>query len=392
MKSKCLLITLVLGLGLALALLWLLGSVVPDVARAQESSGQNTYSSVQDTTDIIAFDDTGVRVAASTVTTQELGTWNVVRTGTEYLRSVAMVSANDGWAVGFERRASNGAPKGCVILHWNGSGWQSVDDCTSPMLSVAMVSADDGWVVGNGEVLGGRISRWNGNTWSRVYTGTNGLESVAMVSADDGWAVGGSDYDGTIVRWNGSAWSGGSSIPDTNLKSVAMVSASDVWAVGGYRRYLEFPYSESGYVTGHWDGSIWSWVVGSPTTSLLHSVAMVSTNDGWMVGEYGHIRHWNGSAWSFVSSPTGCTLRSVAMVSADDGWAVGGSGCTESSVILHWDGNEWSKVDNPTTEWLYSVAMISANEGWAVGEGGTILHYLKGHTVFLPLIQKQTGE
>ena len=97
----------------------------------------------------------------------------------------------------------------------------------------------------------------------------------------------------------------------------------------------------------HWDGSAWS-VVSSPNAGTSHNylngVAAVSANDVWAVGYYVNgsnvdqtlVEHWNGSAWSVVSSPNAGTgdndLYGVAAVSATDVWAVGyynnGTVCT----------------------------------------------------------------
>ena len=74
----------------------------------------------------------------------------------------------------------------------------------------------------------------------------------------------------------------------------------------------------------------------SPTTNNLYSVFMVSATDGWAVGYYGAIIHWDGSSWSNVTSPTTRALRSVFMVSASDGWAVGTGG-----TIIRWTGTVW---------------------------------------------------
>ena len=179
------------------------------------------------------------------------------------------------------------------------------------------------------------------------------------------------------MRWDGSAWSLFGSLPDRVLNSVAMVSANDGWAVGDYCHFIDIYHQTVNSVIMHWNGSSWN-EISSPDSfnERLNSVAMLSATDGWAVGDTGTIRHWNGSVWSLVSSPTYCDLKSVAMVSAEDGWAVGGDNyCSQPSVILHWNGNTWSEARSPVPETLNSVAMISANEGWAVGEGGTILEY-----------------
>ena len=74
----------------------------------------------------------------------------------------------------------------------------------------------------------------------------------------------------------------------------------------------------------------------SPTTNILMSVHMVSSNDGWAVGYYGTIIHWDGTNWTNVTSPTTSHLHSVFAVNANDGWAVG-----EYGTIIRWTGTEW---------------------------------------------------
>jgi hypothetical protein len=88
---------------------------------------------------------------------------------------------------------------------------------------------------------------------------------------------------------------------------------------------------------------------------------MINSNDGWIVGANGTILHWDGFAWSIVTSPTTCALHSVFMITSNDGWAVG-------EDIIHWNGSEWSLVTDPLTDGYYfSVFMLSSDEGWAVG-------------------------
>jgi hypothetical protein len=117
-------------------------------------------------------------------------------------------------------------------------------------------------------------------------------------------------------------------------------------------------------------------------------VAALSATDAWAVGYIGTsnpaqtlIEHWDGTAWSRVSSPspdpTGKNLTSVSAVSPNDIWAVGyrgvAGGGTSQTLILHWDGSTWTVVSSPNpgagngNNSLYAVAARAANDVWAVG-------------------------
>jgi photosystem II stability/assembly factor-like uncharacterized protein len=65
-----------------------------------------------------------------------------------------------------------------------------------------MVSASDGWIVGyDPQGSSGTILHYMGRKWTQVTTSiSNSLYSVAMVSASDGWATG--DH-GTILHYVG---------------------------------------------------------------------------------------------------------------------------------------------------------------------------------------------
>ena len=96
------------------------------------------------------------------------------------LNAVDMLSANEGWAVGFY-----------AICHYTGN-W----DCTGgwPLKSLDMLSVNDVWSVGgttsNSESLG-LIVHWDGSDWAVIDNPANKtLLSIDMLSANDGWAVG----------------------------------------------------------------------------------------------------------------------------------------------------------------------------------------------------------
>jgi hypothetical protein len=97
----------------------------------------------------------------------------------------------------------------------------------------------------------------------------------------------------------------------------------------------------------------------SSTDNELNGVSADSATDAWAVGFYDDstgvrrplIAHWDGAAWSQVTSPTPprfFTLSAVSAVSPTDVWAVGTCTClgteTEQTLILHWDGTAWSQV------------------------------------------------
>ncbi|MCJ7424849.1 hypothetical protein MUP01_11385 [Candidatus Bathyarchaeota archaeon] len=97
---------------------------------------------------------------------------------------------------------------------------------------------------------------------------------------------------------------------------------------------------------------------------------MVSSTNGWAVGDQGTIIRWDGTHWSSASSPTTSWLNSVNMVSSGNGWAVGDSG-----TIIRWNGTSWDSVASPTAQFYCSVCMVNATDGWAVGNFGTIIRW-----------------
>jgi hypothetical protein len=264
---------------------------------------------------------------------------------------VAAVSANDVWAVG--AYASTTRPNQTLIEHWNGTAWSVV---TSPspgsvnneLFSVAAISANDVWAVGftasNSSAEKTLIEHWNGTVWSVVKSPSPGtspvndvLSSVAAVSSTDVWAVGsgGSTSQTLAEHWNGTKWSVVTTPnPDQGgvFQGVTAVSSSDVWAVG----YLTNNGSIQTLVE-NWNGTSWS-VVTSPSPGMhpsLWAVTAISATNVWAVGSNGSstvfdktlTEHWNGKQWNVVKSPspgsTSTQLVAVSAVSGHDVWATG---------------------------------------------------------------------
>jgi hypothetical protein len=102
--------------------------------------------------------------------------------------------------------------------------------------------------------------------------------------------------------------------------------------------------------------------------SPLHSIAMLSPDDGWAVGGQYYpavtsvIAHWDGSTWSAVPSPVNEPLHKVVMNTAQDGWATASEG-----GLLHWDGANWTPVDSPAGSPLYGLALDPGSaSGWSL--------------------------
>lgn len=289
--------------------------------------------------------------------------WNVVSspnigTGNNSLNSVAAFSVSDTWAVG-AYQTSKGANR-ALIEQWNGTSWNVVSSpkvgSSSILSSVAAVSANNVWAVGSYQTSTGAnlalIEHWNGTGWHVVSSPSLGsgdvvLSSVTAISANNVWTVGtyipSSGTEQTLTeQWNGKHWNvvaspnAASSI--SYLNGVAQIPGSKtLWAVGGYYTGVHYePLIEQ------WSGTSWS-IVSSPGAgpddNFLYTVAAVSADDVWAVGDYydpnsGNnltlVEQWNGTSWNVVSSPNAGSgsnyFFSVASVPASsDLWTVGNS-------------------------------------------------------------------
>jgi hypothetical protein len=218
--------------------------------------------------------------------------WKIVASPNEgasnnRLYGVAALSASSAWAVGSADDGSGGSNP--LILRWNGTSWQRIANLPVPpnadvvtLQGVAVVSANEAWAVGSyqdGSAILEKtlILNWNGVAWNIVPSPNpesfqNALNAVTIVSAGSAWAVGyasdGTGYKTLALRWNGSSWqkvnSPSPGSPNNELLGVAAVASDDVWAVG---------YANEGGDGGvyrtlalHWNGASWQ-VVARPDDS-----------------------------------------------------------------------------------------------------------------------------
>ena len=123
------------------------------------------------------------------------------------LNAVAVVAGTNVWAVGSSGGETN--PGQTLVEHWNGTSWSvvsspNVGTSTNVLGAVAVVAANDIWAVGFStlsffETL---TEHWNGTSWQVVKSldiGTQGniLAGVAAITATNVWAVGIQDTSST---------------------------------------------------------------------------------------------------------------------------------------------------------------------------------------------------
>lgn len=299
------------------------------------------------------------------------------------LKSVAMISASDGWAIG---ETGQHHP---IILHYDGKQWTATSDFVldqpTSLLSISMVSAKEGWIVGetslpvsNGgsqSTSVGIIFHYLNGTWT-IANGTlvpPVLRSLFILSADDIWTVG---DEGTILHYDGVQWNEvtDSVIANTfSLTDVAATSNHDVWVTG------------TAGVILHYDGTTWKRITGKISqgeadTANFSSISMVSPDEGWIVGNRtngskGLVLHYQNRIWQETQTPPTKNLQSLFMITPTDGWAVGGRG-----EILHYSDHLWAQANAPALPGilLSDISFTSPHDGWATGTNGTILHYQNG--------------
>ena len=240
----------------------------------------------------------------------------------DVLEGVAVVTSNDVWAVGSTATIQSRRDH-ALIEHWDGTQWSAViipDPLGVDFLhKVAVVSANDVWAVGTYEPNLQSLPlamHWNGRRWSQFPvpahpTLSTVLTDVVALASNDVWAVG-QAFDPTIpsrsstftVHWDGRAWTRIVS-RDTGrfnadgFATVTAIAPNDIWAIGNDVAHGEQTLAE------HWDGTSWT-IVPAPDSFLMNDAAAVATDDVWAVGSMvsgSIIQHWDGSSWSVVPSP-----------------------------------------------------------------------------------------
>jgi len=203
--------------------------------------------------------------------------------------ALAFPSAGDGWVAGSVEGGDFSQP---WISHWDGTQWTDVGlfdkqpPCKCSLYGMYFSSADDGWAVGGGEktlVLHWDGSSWQTATWPDAYR----LLAIDGIAADDIWAAGVAENSdtasnpGLIFHWDGQTWTP-YPVPAGAvwMDSVFAGSATDGWMAG------------DGLL--HWTGSQWQ-AVASPVEGVIVKLARSPDGTLWAVTDTGAVLKLEGS-------------------------------------------------------------------------------------------------
>lgn len=230
-------------------------------------------------------------------------------------------------------------------------------------LTSVSIGSNKGWAVS----ASSDFLRYANGKWQAVSVDKGAVEGVDVVSDEEAWAVG---WNANILHYKSGCWtqvSGGFRVPDFpqgTLHAVTMLSSQDGWIVGdqgilrlqdGIWRYVDTPPD-------------------FPRNYNLYDVEALTTGEAWAVGDSSTILHYSNGSWKVVrwTTSTGLlkpSLRSISMSQDGEGWAVGDNG-----LMVHYSNGLWQQVKPPADVSLHHVQMLSADEGWATGKG-VVLHY-----------------
>ncbi len=308
------------------------------------------------------------------------------------------LAPDDVWVVGAHYEGGAGVP---YARRWDGETWDSapvevVEDANAGFHDVAVVSADDAWAVGSLRAEEPMVQRWDGSAWQNVTlppTGSAAAELFGVTAAapDAVWAVGralhGLRWRALALRWDGGSW-GVQDVPtfagtDAALRGVDANHPGDAWAVG-------WSVSTGGRyrtLAVHFDGTEWRRV---PTPNpgrgdhLLSSVVAPAPDEAWAVGwsippdgrDRPLVLRWDGRRWRREILPDiagRAQLMDVAASGARFVWAAGRAtdpSGTFVGLLLLRNGNSWVRVgdiDVGAEDDTLSGVAVTDRSPWGVG-------------------------
>lgn len=305
--------------------------------------------------------------------------WQQLNSGTtSHLHGLFFISENLGWVVGFG---------GVILKTTNGGGsWNQLNSNTSSdLLSVFFLNDQIGWVGGRDGLI---LNTTNGGeNWSSSLTGFNTEDMYSIIFYDEntGLAVIGNwtpYYYGYIIKTtdSGNSWQSKLFVYDDGLFDIEVENQFG-WTVGTSIMYRTSNYGES-----------WSNVY-SPTPQWLFEIFSLNESKCWAVGGLGPeviIETLNGGISWFILKEfyEYKRLYDVSFIDDANGWIVG-----EYGLIKHTtdSGSTWEIQNSPSNSILREIQFPTHTVGYITGENGTILKY-SDNLAFINVLDPNGGE
>jgi hypothetical protein len=334
------------------------------------------------------------------------------------LSGIAMVSPDEGWAAGtnfhveYSKNAVNIYSSGPSLFHYSHCEWQPV--ATKPanigFRSIAMLSAHDGWALGNSSEGTSIILHYDGSQWQRMplplpLVAGGSINSLEMLSDQEGWLtvsnVSGQFDFSTLYHGVNGVWKSvslGYVLPER----VVPFAPGEAWIVGIQGELLLYR-----------DGTIVSF--DQLPADIGANISMLTSQDGWLLETFPNgadlgsrscmilnqgicnqsgdptsrmLWHFDGLRWSdestLISDPRIQTAMYAQIFSAREGWAFLVTG---DALWLH--NGQWRSVPWPQHGQfndIIAMAQVSPVEYWAIasyaggppGQYDALLHFVDG--------------
>jgi hypothetical protein len=239
--------------------------------------------------------------------------------------------------------------------------WQAVhEQLDGALLSVSGSAEDDVWTVGGDAGDGPVVMHWDGSAWDTLDAGGPG--DLWWVFGFEGGPVYMGGAGGRILRYQGDSFEAMETPSATPVVfGIWGCSQDDVWAVGG-----NFGGGSGGFAW-HLEGG--EWVAHALPEEEVRPVWKVigrSCDDVSFVGEGGLSFSWDGSGFTRESTGVGESLFTNA-VEGDCYYAVGGI----SGIVLEDCGGGWEDV-SPDGAPGFNGVCARDGDVFAVGQFGAV--------------------
>lgn len=203
----------------------------------------------------------------------------------------------------------------------------------------------------------GRVMKYDGQWQALPQAGTLALHDFCCLGEDTVVAVGTQGIDNFLARYDGAIW---------HIQWLSsMEAAHDIWAAADQNIFVACDH-------GTVYSSAWSWAPMNAVQPVQHlrGIWGSSPTSVYVVGAAGTISHWDGSAWTAMSSGTDVNLTAVWGSADDNVVAVG-----EAGLVLHFDGVSWVSLGSPLTDDINMLWCDGPDNIWVTGEYGHVNHY-----------------